>query len=128
MEPIINPAIFWIASICGTLSTASTFVLAAALLGIALLLTLFFVGNDIFSLSTRKSFKKTIKANIIASAIALPIMIFCPSEDTVYLMAASSIVTTDNVEAFKESIEKGITFTVETINNLNPAGGNKNVG
>lgn len=127
MEPIINPAIFWIASICGTLSTASLVVLSVALIGIALLLTLFFIGDDIFSLSTRESFKKAIKANIIASAIALPIVIFCPSQDTVYLMAASSVVTTDNVEAFKESIEKGITFTVETINSLNPAGDNKNV-
>ena len=125
MEPIINPAIFWIASICGMFSTISMIVCSVVLIMLVfLLLFLFLVGS---SDSTKKNIKKGIKLGIIAFAISLPIMIFCPKEDTVYLMAASSLVTTDNVEAFKESIEKRITFTVETINSLNPVGDNKNV-
>lgn len=115
MEPVINPMVFWVAQICGGISTVALiimFVLGVGLLvfGCAYLTGL---GLEDIEPSVDKTIKKAFKAGIISLIISTVLYLLVPTEETIYTSTAASYITPENVDNFTEFVERGIDHVAE---------------
>ena len=93
MEPIISPWYFYIIHVASAIQFASILISVVCLtLG-----TLCFIASHDSPYGDDKFGMKIAKRLLIAGAVALSLVIFVPSENTLYKMLAASLVTPENI-------------------------------
>lgn len=113
MEPLINPIIFWIAQICGGIS--STALIIMSVLGIGLFAFGFCYLINLGFEELEPSIKKAFKVGIIGLIISAVLYLFVPTKETIYTSIAASYITPENVDSFTEFIERGIDHVAEQV-------------
>jgi hypothetical protein len=128
MNPIIDPNIFYWISVCNTARTLSIMAFALSLcavigltIGRAAMHKDWVVGIE--SWGGKKTepagipswFPKAFTASCVVMAIALPLMLFVPSSETMYQMMAARLVTPDNLNAAAMAGKDLVKFITDTI-------------
>lgn len=119
MEPIINPSVFYWANVLDSLQKigiliAGISIIAIMIISIAILLDFDWEKDErVIRIS-----KKLLIAFIIVLAIAIIMIIFIPTKETIYAMCISEVITPNNIDAITEKGEKGVKFIFEQIEQL----------
>lgn len=116
MEPIISPNIFYWANVLDSLQKIGILALIVSIVviivvGATILADLEWGVNE----KTIRIGKKLIIIFAIVLVIAIMMMIFIPTKDTIYAMCVAEILTPDNIDAITEKGEKGVRFICEQI-------------
>ena len=107
---IINPIFFYMMHIADTFGTALTITGPAISLSS---LILFAIGSDIFvSTETEKLMYKWARRMIPIGIIILFIGLLIPDKETLLLIQAAKLATTDNVNAVFESLKAAMDYAV----------------
>lgn len=116
MEPIINPWIFYWASVANNIRTiigiiVVTLFIAIAILGVSLWLGIEYADSD----ALYKSIFKICKRCIIGVIVLSVVLAVIPSKTTIYEMVTASYVTPDNISAVEENVTDLISDIVSAI-------------
>ena len=117
MEPIISPNIFYWANVLDSLQKIGILALIVSIVviiivGATILADLEWWGENE---KTLRIGKKLIIIFAIILVIAIMMMLFIPTKDTIYAMCAAEVLTPDNIDAITEKGEKGVQFICEQI-------------
>lgn len=115
MKPIINPWIFYFASVADAVLIVS--IIFAVVVGIFCILC----GADLLDEYTPeqdiKAAKKRLKLCVPIFIILTLFTIFIPSKKTIYEMTIASYITEENIENSKETAMELIDYIVDKFNN-----------
>lgn len=107
---IINPMFFYMMHVADTFGGA---MVAFGIFSIAAAVSMFFIANDIFfSKETEQNLYKWAKRMIPLGIIILFIGLLIPDKETLLLMQAAKLATTDNVNAVFESLKAAMDYAV----------------
>ena len=109
MSPIVSPWWFYLFNLVENLRDGAFAVLMFGGAGIA---AIFFTG---FVEGVAYKIPKWITTLFILSAI---LMLFVPTKETCYQMAAASLVTPDNLTAVGETAKNAIDYIVESVDKV----------
>lgn len=117
MESIINPSIFYWANVLDSLQKIGILALIVSIVviiivGATILADLEWWGENE---KTLRIGKKLIIIFAIVLVIAIMMMLFIPTKDTIYAMCVAEVLTPDNIDAITEKGEKGVQFICEQI-------------
>lgn len=115
MNYIIDPMFFYLAGICETTKIISLVLFMVS--GVALIFMAFFTFNEYACYGEDdedyKLLKKWTKIAGIVLAISLTLLLFVPSEETLYKMQLAKLTTTENVDKIFEYIDKAVDKILE---------------
>lgn len=115
MNYIINPMFFYLANICETIKVISLVLFIVS--GVALIFMAFFIFNEYAYCDEDdkeyKLLKKWTKIVGIALTISLTLLLFVPSEETLYKMQLAKLTTIENVDKTFEYIDKAVDKILE---------------
>lgn len=113
MQPIINPWIFYLIDVLGSLKFIAIIAVFASCLvifvGGTAIIGATYYDDEIFLA------KKTLKGGIIAISICIAIIVFVPSQTAMYTMLTASMVTEDNLDKATKVIQDGVDYIFEKI-------------
>lgn len=127
MTPIINPMYFYWINVLGSLRAMIVWLLVIT--SIYLIVVLFNYGvrkidfnvcdccEEEEKLDVAKTlWGKSLKPSIAIFTISSMLLIFIPSEQTIYRMMIAKYATGDNIEEVTEAIKDGVDYIFEKIN------------
>lgn len=110
-EPIINPWVFYLISLCGNASVACA-VVAIVLLLLAVLLTICMV-LDVDPVD--ESIRKTVVILYAVGGVSLLLAVFIPSGTTVTAMVAANNITPETVAAVGQTVTEAAEAITQVI-------------
>ena len=119
MKPIINPWIFYLASVCDGFKFFCCGVLIALVIALCVLFIMFCATGDEYFAEERKSYKSLGKKLIIPIFICSIFLIFIPSQTTIYKMIVANCITENNITKSKEEAKELIDYIVDKIGEIN---------
>lgn len=116
---IVNPFFFYAMSLCDSLKATaivlSVFGGAAAVFLTCLYVTWVADGNYEEGDEIAKLFLKVLKSLYWVTGISLVFVIAVPSEETLLMMQAANLATTDNVTAVFEALKSAMDYAVSVL-------------
>ena len=109
---IVNPWLFYLMNVCSSVKVVAILTMIASALG-----SLFFgVGMVVCTLdeqdesigSCKKSFAMMFRALVVSAVV----VVLVPSKETLLMMQAARLATTDNVNAVFEALKSAIDYAV----------------
>ena len=110
-EPIINPWVFYLISLCDKVSVVSTAV-ALVLVGLAVLLT---IGMAIDGDPDDKSLRKMVVILYAVGGVSALMAVFVPSGTTVTAMVAANNITPETVAAVGQTVTEAAEAITQVI-------------
>lgn len=113
MEPIINPMLIYLVSLCSTIKAASVFLCAST---IVVALFIFLFGFILDEIDKDKDWCiSIIKYCVVVFFISLFFAIIVPGRETALAMLATYYVTPDNIQAVQGNIIEFIKQLVSAV-------------
>ena len=110
-EPIINPWVFYLISLCDKVSVASTAV-ASVLVALALFLT---IGLVVDGHTVDESIRKTVVIMYAVGGVSALLAAFVPSGTTVTAMVAANNITPETVAAVGQTVTEAAEAITQVI-------------
>lgn len=113
MKPIINPWIFYFASVS---DMAKTIVLVVMIIAIFIYVATWLSDIDEEVDADYKTIKKVRKSSLIILILLSLFEIFMPDSKTIYQMTVASCITEDNIKVRTETIKETVDYIIDKIN------------
>lgn len=109
---IINPWIFYLISV---LANLSMFVIVAFVISVGASIILMIIISESYG-EEKEHYKKVLKRiSLPILVVSVALIVFIPSEKTMYAMWVSSYVTTDNIDKATEVIQDGVDYIFDKL-------------
>lgn len=112
MKPIINPWIFYLINVINNLSVVLSF---ALIIMMVIYIYKLIVIHTNSTHDRELSIVKNVWKTFIAICVVIVVLIFLPSEETMYTMLVSNYVTYDNVEKATNVIKDNVDYIFDKI-------------
>lgn len=113
---IVNPWLFYLMNVCSSLKVVGVLVMIASAIG-----SLFFGATYVVVIlddteeELRPSLKKFFTSMVWSLVISSLVVVLLPSKDTLLMMQAAKLATTDNVELVFEALKSALDYAVELV-------------
>lgn len=114
---IINPMFFYLIQVCASVRIAM-FIITAGLVAAMLFVFCIALESNVFPIVNEDDEKEWAKAKkninwlVTAALLTLAIGLLIPNKETILLMQAAKLTTTDNVNAVFEALKAAIDYAV----------------
>lgn len=112
---IVNPWLFYAMNACGKVGGVALAMMIGLIIALAVELIPLFCCSDVGDDKGVKDTLYAMKLTAIGIAVFSAVYIVVPDKETLLMMQAAKIATTDNVNAVFEALKQAIDYTVSVL-------------